>query len=300
VRRLPRVVAVAAVPALLGLAAAQPALETTTRLHVRTDAEALFVLDNSRSMLASSRLGAPTRLARAKAVAIAIRDGIGDVPSGVATLTDRVLPNLLPNPDPAVFRQTVGQAVAIEEPPPASTGVLATSLAALDAVGTQNFFSPSARRRLVVVLTDGESQPFDARRVARDLGAPPGVHVILVHVSRPGEAVYSAGRAETGYREDPSSKQLLSSLASATGGALFDESSVGRAVSAAKIDVGSGPVVSTASTTQTRTLAPFVALTALIPLLLLLWPGLVRALRTLAAVAPAEPSRRRGLRRAFE
>ena len=43
-------------PALLGVAAAQPALRSTASAHVRTDAQAFFVVDVTRSMLAS---GAP-------------------------------------------------------------------------------------------------------------------------------------------------------------------------------------------------------------------------------------------------
>jgi hypothetical protein len=285
VRRLPRALGVAAVPILLGLAAAQPAIRTSTRLHVRTDAEALFVLDNSRSMAASTRPGAPTRLARAKAAAVAIREGIADVPSGVATLSDRVLPNLLPNPDPSVFAQTVGQAVSIEQPPPASAGVLATSLDALGATATQNFFSPSARKRLVVVLTDGESAPFDARRVARELGSGPGVSLILVRVARSNESVYTDGKPEGGYRPDPTAVQALSSLAASTGGTLTGESSIRRAVAAARARLGSGPVVAAERRARTRTLAPFIILAALIPLGLVLWPGLAGSLRTLAAAA---------------
>src|SRR5262249_9356879 len=135
-RRLPRAVAVAAVPALLGLAATQPALQSTAHARVRTDAQALFVLDVSRSMLASSGRTGRTRLARAKADALAIRSAIPEVPAGVATLTDRVVPNLLPVADGAVFDDTVKRAVEIEEPPPSSSDVVATSLAALGAVGT--------------------------------------------------------------------------------------------------------------------------------------------------------------------
>ena len=51
-RRLPLVLAVAAVPALLGLAATQPVLRSTTAVELRTDAEVFFVIDTSRSMLA--------------------------------------------------------------------------------------------------------------------------------------------------------------------------------------------------------------------------------------------------------
>jgi hypothetical protein len=285
-RRLARPAAVAAVVVLLGLAAAQPALQSATHLSVRTDAEALFVLDNSRSMLASSGPNAPTRLARAKAAADAIRNGIADVPSGVATLSDRVLPNLFANADPAVFRQTVAQAVGIEQPPPASSGVVATSFAALGAAATENYFSPSARHRLLVVLTDGESLPFDQQELARRLRAGPGVHLVIVDVTRPGEAVYSRGRPEPGYHPDPTARLTLSSLAAATDGTVVNEGSTGRAVAAARTALGTGSVVAAARTTRTRALAPLVILAAFLLLLPILLPGLARSCRALAAGIP--------------
>jgi hypothetical protein len=285
-RQLKRPAAVAAVVVLLGLAAAQPAFESATHLSVRTDAEALFVLDNSRSMLASSAPGAPTRLARAKAAAVTIRNGISDVPSGVATLSDRVLPNLFPSPDASVFRQTVSQAVAIEQPAPASSGVVATSFAALGAAATQNYFAPAARRRLLVVLTDGESRPFDQAELVRALHAGPGVRLLLVDVSDPGEAVYSGGLPEPGYHPDPAAKETLSSLAAATDGSVVSEGSVGRAVAAARAAVGTGPVVKAGQTTRTHSLAPLLILAAFVLLLVVLLPGLGRSFRAVAAGIP--------------
>ena len=281
VSRVPRVAALLCVVALMAVAAAQPALKSTTRLRVRTDAQAFFVIDNSRSMLAAARPGSPTRLARAKAAAMRLRNALADVPSGVGTMTDRVLPNLLPTSDPGVFAATVRQAIQIEEPPPTITDVVATSLGSIGAVATQNYFSPSARKRLLVVLTDGESRPFDARQVARELATRPGVALVLVDLEHPGEAVYVGGQPETGYREDPASHQTLASLAAATGGTLVSDGSLGSAVSAARRYLGSGPAVAAARTTRVRTLAPFVILIALAPLLFLLWAGLVRSLRTL-------------------
>ena len=61
---------------------------------------------------------APTRLDRAKREAESLRAELRDIPAGAATLTDRVLPNLLPVPDRAAFDATLQDAVAIEEPPP--------------------------------------------------------------------------------------------------------------------------------------------------------------------------------------
>ena len=285
-RRLAHAVGVAGVVLLLGLAAAQPALRSTTHLRVRTDAEALFVIDNSRSMLASPGPGAPTRLARAKAAARTIRDGLDEVPSGVATLTDRVLPNLLPNPDPSVFGQTVAQAVGIEQPPPEGSAVVATSLAALGATATQNFFAPSSRHRVLVVLTDGESRPFDQGLLARELRSGPGVQLVLVDVSRPGEAVYTDGRPEAGYHPDPAARLTLTSLAAATGGTVVGDGSTGSAIAAARQAVGTGPVVAVGQTTRTRTVAPLAILAAFVVLLAVLLPGLGRSGRALASGLP--------------
>ena len=269
-RRLPRLAALVAIPALLGVAAAQPALRSKSTERLRTDAQALFVIDVSRSMKASKSPVSPTRLARAEQEAIALRAAIPEVPSGVATLTDRVLPDLLPNADPAVFDETVGRAVAIEQPPPENQNVVATTLAALGAMGTQNYFPPTARHRLAVVLTDGESRPFDARQVARALATGPGVRLVLVHVSAPGEAVYDGNQPEAGYRESPSSSAELATLAQATGGALVGEHALSSAIRAEREALGDGPTVVSGTVRKTQTLAPYVVLVSLLSLLVLL------------------------------
>ena len=51
--------------AMLGLAAAQPTLAHVSEHRARTDVQALFVLDTSRSMAASATPSLPTRLERA-------------------------------------------------------------------------------------------------------------------------------------------------------------------------------------------------------------------------------------------
>src|SRR5438105_10744334 len=55
------VTSLAAIGALLGAAAAQPTLVNRSAREVRSDAAAFFVIDTSRSMLASSGPGEPTR-----------------------------------------------------------------------------------------------------------------------------------------------------------------------------------------------------------------------------------------------
>ena len=125
----------------------------------RTDAEAFVVFDVSRSMLAAAEPGAPTRLERAQAIAETLRARLPEVPVGVLSLTDRVLPHLFPSADAAVFDATVEKAIGIERPPPAlSFSTRATSLDTLEGIPRRGFFSRSARKRLLVVLTDGESR----------------------------------------------------------------------------------------------------------------------------------------------
>ncbi len=164
-------VAAASVVLLLALAAAQPALTRGPKQRVRTDAEALFVIDISQSMAASSGASGPTRLQRATQEAERLRAQLRDVPSGIATLTDRVLPNLLPVTDTNAFDATLRRTIAIEDPAPFETTVRATDFAALANVPEAGFFDPSARRRVVVFLTDGETRPYDSAAVSKTFGA---------------------------------------------------------------------------------------------------------------------------------
>jgi hypothetical protein len=260
--------AIVAAFVLLALAAAQPAVSHTTTLHVRRDVQALFVLDTSRSMAASAAPSAPTRLARAKALAVRIRAAIPDVESGVATLTDRVLPDLLPVADVASFDATVARAVAIESPPPRSTAVRATTFSALTAIPGSGFFAPSTTRPIVVLLTDGESGPFDAGALGRALEHE---RLLVVSVEGANDRVYGAnGKPETHYRPDPAAPAVLASLASATGGRVSSDAAAASA--RLRTLAGTGPTTSaTARERQETTLAPFLALAALLPLALLGW-----------------------------
>ena len=205
-----RAAAIAAIAALLGLAASQPVIDSTAVVNVRTDAAAIYVIDVSRSMLASRSPGAATRIARARAAAIRLRARLPQIPSGVATMTDRVLPELMPIADDEAFDRTVQEAVQVNEPPPSTDSVTATDLSALGALGTQSFFPPNAKHRVAIVLTDGESQPFDVRQTAHALGHVPGVTPIFVQLWSPHDKVFDPdGQAESAYHPDASSKEDL-------------------------------------------------------------------------------------------
>jgi hypothetical protein len=265
--------AVTVVVGLLGVAASQPVLRSTSSIRVRTDAEALFVIDISRSMLAARAPGARTRITRARDDAVRLRNELIDIPSGVATMTDRVLPDLLPVPGRDVFEQTIRQAVQVDNPPPSTDAVNATNLGALGALGTQSYFSPSAKHRVVVVFTDGESRPFDVHQTARALAHAPGVTPIFVHIWSTGEDVFAAGHPEPAYHPDASSGAALAGLAAAGRGAMFREDGLGAAARAIRAALGNGPTRREGLTVSTRALAPYAALAALLPLLLLLAEG---------------------------
>jgi len=262
------IVALVAVVALLALAAAQPALSNTKTQRVREDAAALFVVDISQSMAASSGPSGRTRLDRAIAAARTLRAGIPEVPGGVATLTDRVLPNLLPVADSAAFDSTLKHSLTIEQPPPKNQSVRATSFGALGEIPGAGYFDSSAKHRTIVLLTDGESAPFDATSVSRALGGSPRTNLVTVHVWNPKEAIYApSGRVDPSYRPDPSSKEDLARLAAATHGEAFTEKELGGAASALKKTFGSGgPTKAEGRTRSTYPLAPYLALLALLPL----------------------------------
>lgn len=270
-----RVVALlAAIPLLLGLAATQPALVHSSARRVRTDAAVFVVLDVTRSMLASSSTGGTTRLARARADAIRVRDDLPGVDVGVATLTDQVVPLLFPVADEATFADVVDHAVRIESPPPLEVAPEATSFGALQVFGNQGFFTAAERRRVVVLLTDGESQPYDVASVAGGLGAS----LVVVRYWHADERVYVDGQAEPAYRPDPASAAIVSELVSATRGHSFSGGQAAAAAARVRDDLGAGPTRALPGTSSQRLLAPWVGLCALVPLAVLVRRRLLAAL----------------------
>jgi hypothetical protein len=259
------------VVAALTLAAAQPALTREARLRVRRDVQALFVVDISRSMAASMRAGSPTRLDRATAAAVRLRASLPELAAGVATLTDRVLPDLLPVPDRVGFDEVMTRAVAIENPPPRSSAVRATSLDALASIPGNGYFAPGTASKLVVVLTDGESAPVQTDELARAFGSSPGFHLVFVRFWRAGESIYDAdGRREDGYRPDPAGAALVGSIAAALGGTAYGEGDLAAAQDRLHALAGRGPTAVLAGSVETREpLAPYLVAVALLLLLAL-------------------------------
>ena len=266
-----RPVLAAATFLLLAVAAAQPALERTRGREVRTDAEALVVVDVSRSMAASTSPDAASRLERAKGAARVVRQGLDDVPTGLATLTDRVLPHVLPSADAALFEAALDKTAGIERPPARDVALQATTLQALAQVVQGRYFSRDARRRLLVVLTDGDSAPFDVGAVAAVLRAG-RVRLVLVRTGETDEQVYDAdGTPEPLFRSSPLAAPTLASLAAASNGAVV--SNGGAAAQAAEDFLGRGPTSTEGVATEVVSLAGLFAALAIVPLALLLAEG---------------------------
>ena len=192
--------ALGATAGFLGLAAMQPVVSKDETRRVRTDAETFVVFDVSRSMLASSAAGEPSRLARSKTAALNLREAVPTVPFGAASVTDRTLPHLFPTGDQDVFRATLQKAIGIERPPPVHSLLRrVTSLESLGAVASQSFFSPGAKRRVLVVFTDGETLPGTRARLGPLFQRPPGISTVFVHVWGRDERVYLRRAPEIGY-----------------------------------------------------------------------------------------------------
>src|SRR5207248_3090766 len=115
-----------------------------------------------------------------------------------------------------------------------------------------------------VVLTDGESAPYDASAVQRAF-ANANVRLAGVRFWNADEKIFDAGgHIDTAYRPDPRGAELLREL----GGSTFDESDLGGAASALRADAGSGPTKTTGRAEAIHPLGPWVALVALLPLAL--------------------------------
>ena len=73
-----------------------------------------------------------------------------------------------------MFEATLDRSIGIERPPPRSSFATGgTTLDALATIRTQRYFAPAARKRLVIVLTDGETQPVAGARLAALFRRPP-------------------------------------------------------------------------------------------------------------------------------
>jgi hypothetical protein len=285
-QRFARLVVLAALFALLAAAAAQPAIRSQQERVARSDAQLLLVLDNSRSMLASKGPAGPSRAARALAFARRLHAALPDVPVGVGSLTNRVLPYLFATSQEHAFELALDKSYGIERPPPEITiGSEISTFDALDDVGQEDFFSTTVRKKVLVVLSDAETLPFRTKIVRADLRHA-HVTAIVVRFWRPDERVYRPDR--TPERYVPTAPDEVERLRAA-GWTVYDESRFATVRDLVARTVGEGPSERVALDRIDRPVAAWVAFLALVPLGMLFAPLLALRVPGLAKRRSARP-----------
>lgn len=265
-------VALIVLVAVLALALAQPVIGSHTTLKGRADAEAFFVFDVSRSMGARTA-NSPTRFDQARRDAKELRARLGNLPVGVASLTDRVLPHLFPSVSVNAFNATLDESLAVDRPTMSldygeSTG---TKIGALADLVNGNYFEATATKRVAIVFTDGETlkerlSTLPARFKDGNL------HVFFFHYWSPDQRVYNAaGQIDPAYLPDPSSTPILDGLAQSTSSRVFEPGQVGQAAAAVRAVIGKGPTTARGRELNSFLLAPYVLLFAILPLGFLLF-----------------------------
>jgi hypothetical protein len=255
---------------LVGIGAAQPVLEQRREHSARTDAQAFFLLDTSRSMLAARGEGETTRFERALDAARRMRSALPTLPVGIASLTDRVLPMVFPSANPETFERVLRYSIGVDRPPSReANNTRASALDATMAVPERNFFR-GPRRRLLVVFSDAETQRLHPQRLANRF-RDSGIETILVRIGDSTERIYGPGGNVEPYQPDPASAVAAEAYAEAVGGRAFAEDELDAAIDAARKAVGSGRARLRNEASDVRPLGPFVFLAALAPLSLLLW-----------------------------
>jgi hypothetical protein len=264
VRRRLVPVALVLVAALAAAAAAQPTIDRGSVARARPAAEVFVAVDTSRSMLAAAEPRSATRLARAKRAAIELREELSGISVGVASVTDRALPHLFATTDAQAFRATVERAIGINRPPPSARLGTATTLAALETFATLNFFTPEIRSRFVVLLSDFESVPFPAARVATALREG-GVELAFVRFGKETERIFG-DPADSGWTPEPRAAEYADLISEATGGPVFGEDEISDVADHLLTGVESSLRVRTEEEHDTFELAPWLALGVVVPL----------------------------------
>jgi hypothetical protein len=265
-------VALTALVAVLALALAQPVVASHTTTKGRADAEAFFVFDVSRSMSARTA-DSPTRFEQARRDAKELRARLGNLPVGIASLTDRLLPHLFPSLSVNAFNATLDESLAVDRPTMslAYGDSLGTKIGALADLVTGNYFEPAAKKRVAVVFTDGETLKERLSSLPARL-KDGNVRVFFFRYWRVDQRVYdAAGKINPAYSPDPSSTPILDGLAQSMSTRVFEPGQIGQAAAAVRAVIGKGPTRARGRELNSFLLAPYVLLFAIVPLGFLLY-----------------------------
>jgi hypothetical protein len=274
------------VAALVAATAAQPALRDVGGGDMRTDAEIYLTFDVSRSMEAASTRDGDQRLERALHLARKAHSALRDVPTGVSTITTRMMPLLFPIMDDRGVSAVLDHSVAILQPPPTPLSApRASQLGAISYAAHRTYFSRTARRRALVVFSDLDSDFFGLSGTLAGLRRA-RIEPFLVRVARPGEKIFDSEGRPAPYRSV--STLAVVSLRHA-GWHAYEEREIERAISDIGSYLGEGPTKPSGVIEAQRALAPLLALAALAVVFALIAPSLLAGL---APNATRQPARR--------
>ena len=125
-------------------------------------------------MQATGAPGGIVRLERARALGRELHEALPDVPTGVATLTNRMMPLLFPTGDERGVTAVIDHSLRLMQPQPAAlTAARASSLGALTLAADRSYYNPSARKRALVVFSDLDSDFFSLEGTLRLLRQQP-------------------------------------------------------------------------------------------------------------------------------
>ena len=276
-QRFARPVALGVLAALVAATAAQPAIKKSSSTPMRSDAEVYLTFDVTRSMLARSTLGVTDRFDRSRALGLQIHNGLLDFPTGVATLSNRMMPLLFPTGDARGVTAVLHRSLRILQPQPARlTAARATQLGVLTLAADRSYFNPQAKRRALVVFTDLDTDYFSLTGTLRLLREH-HIEPFVVRVARRGEAVFNRDGRPLTYH--PTSTVAVGTLRRA-GWHAFEETEAPRAISEIRDYLGAGPVTTNGLVESQRNLAVYLALVVLALTGVLVLPALRLLVRT--------------------
>ena len=138
-------------------------------------------------------------------------------------------------------------------------------------LGSSGYFSPGARRRVVVILTDGESVQDELASLPARLDAE-RIKPFLVRIWGADERIYFPdGTLNGAYNPDPASENEMLALANSLQTPLYTAGDAAKVTEDLREALGKGPHGTRGRELQSTPLAPIFVGLAFLPLLYLLY-----------------------------
>jgi hypothetical protein len=200
-----------------------------------------------------------------------IHGALRDVPTGVATLTNQMMPLLFPTGDERGVSAVIDHSLKLMQPPPAAlTAARASQLGALTLAADRSYFNPGLRKRVLVVLSDLDTDFFSLDGTLKLLRRH-RIEPFLIRVAAPGEQIFdNHGRPESYTSVSTVSVRSLRSA----GWHAYEEGQTRQVIADIRSYLGTGTTRPSGVIETQRSLARLAALGALLMVLALTVPSL--------------------------